>query len=273
MQFLTSVLPQISALAGSIDWMDLLKTVLIFAVVIFATGTVLRMIFGKGSNLTKAVSACVTILLIYLTAILIYLFLPDYRAELPALPFITVDAQHFALWQLSNLGDSLLYSSILKLAILAFLVNLLEALLPNGKKFLTWYLWRTVTVLAALVAYGSVCHALGEVFPELFTVWAKPLVLGFWAVILLSGVLKVLLSIVLTAVNPIIGALYTFFFSNLLGRQFSKSILTTVILVILADILNQIGFVQFAFSDFSLAAYGPACLILIATLYLFGKFL
>lgn len=271
--FVTSVLPQVEALAGSIDWLDLLKTVLIFAVVIFAAGTVLRMVFGKGSNLTRAVSACVTILLVYLAAVLVYLFLPEYRAELPGLPFLTVTEQHFTLWKLSDLSDPLLYGSVMKMAILAFLVNLLESVLPDGKKFLTWYLWRTATVLAALVAYGAVCHGLERVFPELFTLWAKPLVLIFWAVILLSGVLKVLLSIVLTAVNPIIGALYTFFFSNLLGRQFSKSILTTVILVALVEVLNRIGFVQFAFSDFSLAAYGPACVILMATLYLFGRFL
>lgn len=271
--FVTSVLTRVEALAGSIDWLDLLKTILIFAVVIFAAGTVLRMIFGKGSNLTRAVSACVTILLIYLAAILVYLFLPEYRSELPALPFITVNEQHFALWTLGDLSDSLLYGSMLKMAILAFLVNLLESVLPQGKKILTWYLWRTVTVLGVLTVYGTLCHFLESAVPELFTSWAKTLILGFWAVILLSGVLKVLLSIVLTVANPIIGALYTFFFSNLLGRQFSKSILTTVILVALVEVLNRIGFVQFAFSDFSLASYGPACVILTVTLYLFGRFL
>lgn len=272
MQTLTSILPQVEAL-GSIDWLSLLKTVLIFAVVIFAVGTVIRMILGKGSSLTCAVSACISILLVYLAAILIYLFLPDWRAELPQLPFLTVDAQHFALWRLSDLTDSLLYASVLKLGILAFLVNLLEVLLPKGEKFSTWYLFRTVTVLAALAGYGALIHFLDGVVPELFTLWAKPLVLGFWAVILLSGVLKVLLSIVLTVMNPIVGALYTFFFSNLLGKQFSKSILTTVILVGVVEALNRLGATQFAFSDFSLAAYGPACLILIGTLYLFGRFL
>ena len=37
--------------------------------------------------------------------------------------------------------------------------------------------------------------------------------------------------------------------------------------------LNRLGFSQFAFSDFSLLSYGPTCLILVGTLYLFGRFL
>lgn len=273
MFFLTGVLPQLDEAILSIDWLAVLRTVLIFAVVVFAAGAVLRMIFGKGSNLTRAVSASVTILLIYLTSILIYLFLPEHRAELPALPFITVNDTRFVLWQLSELSDPLLYGSVLKLAILAFLVNLLEVPMPQGKNFFTWYLWRMATVFAALAGYSFLCAFLNRLVPSLFTEWAKVIVMGFWGVILLSGVLKLLLSVILTVMNPIIGALYTFFFSNLIGRQFSKSILTTLILVALVAALNQIGFVQFAFSDFSLAVYGPTCVILVLTLYLFGKFL
>lgn len=273
MMLLLTALPQLDQAIHTIDWFAVLRTVLIFAVVVFAGGTVLRMIFGKGSNLNRAVSASVTILLIYLTSILIYLFLPEHRAELPALPFITVNDTRFILWQLSGLSDSLLYGSVLKLAVLAFLVNLLEVPMPEGKNFFTWYLWRMATVFAALVSYSILCGFLEKLLPSLFTEWAKPIVIGFWGVILLSGVLKLLLSVILTVMNPIIGALYTFFFSNLIGRQFSKSILTTLILVALVAALSQIGFVQFAFSDFSLAVYGPACGILVLTLYLFGKFL
>lgn len=145
--------------------------------------------------------------------------------------------------------------------------------MPEGRNFFTWYLWRMATVFAALAGYSFLCGFLEKLLPALFTEWAKPIVIGFWGVILLSGVLKLLLSVILTVMNPIIGALYTFFFSNLIGRQFSKSILTTLILVALVAALNQIGFVLFAFSDFSLAVYGPACGILVLTLYLFGKFL
>lgn len=273
MSILASILSQMQTIAGQIDWLTVMRTALMFAAIAFAAGAVLRVLFGKQAKLTRAVSASLSILMIYLAAVLIYLFLPDFRAELASLPFITVDEQRFVLWDLSELSDGLLYGSILRLFLLAVLVNLLETLLPEGDRFSTWYLWRCLTALAGLMCYRLICGLIDQYVPELLTEWAKPVVLGFWALILLSGVLKVLLTVVLTVVHPVIGALYAFFFSNLFGRQFSKSILTTLILVGLVGSLNRLGFSQFAFSDFSLLSYGPTCLILVGTLYLFGRFL
>lgn len=273
MCFMTSILPQVQQIAGQIDWLTVLRTALMFAVTAFAAGAVLRIVFGKQAKITRAISASLSILMIYLAAVLIYLFLPGYRAELASLPFITVDDQCFILWNLPELSDTVLYGSLLRLFLLAVLVNLLESLLPDGEKFTTWYLWRCLTALAGLVFYHLLCGLAEQYAPELFGDWAKPVVLGFWALILLSGALKLLLTVVLTVVHPLIGALYAFFFSNLFGRQFSKSILTTLILVGLVSALNGMGFTQFAFSDFSLLSYGPTCLILIGTLYLFGRFL
>ena len=273
MYFFTSVLPQVQELAGQIDWLTVIRTALMFAAVAFAAGAGLRLLFGKRASITRAVSASLSILLIYLAAVLLYLFLPDYRAQMAGLPFITVDEQHFTLWQLAALSDELLYGSILRLSVLAFLVNLLEAFLPEGDKLSTWYLWRCLTALVGLVCYRLVCGLLEQWAPELFSQWARSVMLGFWALIALSGILKVLLTVVLTVVHPIIGGLYAFFFSNLFGRQFSKSILTTLLLVGLVSVLNGLGFSRFAFSDFSLLTYGPVCGILIGTLYLFGRFL
>ena len=271
--YLTSILPQVQASVLQSDWFGLIRTALIFAAVAFAAGAVLRICFGKQARITRAVSASLSIVLIYLGSILLYLFLPDYRAELASLPFLTVDSQRFSLWQLSELSESLLYSSLLRLFLLAFLVNLLDTLLPQGDTFLSWYLWRCLTALTGFGLYRLACGLLGMYAPELLGSWAKTVTLSFWALILMSGIAKLLMTLVLTALNPIIGALYAFFFSSLVGRQFSKSILTTLILVGLLGALNRMGLFQFAFSDFSLLYYGPACLICLGTLYLFGRFL
>lgn len=271
--FLTSLFSRLEALATSLDWITVIKTAAIFAVVLFAAGTVIRLVLGKGSNLTCAVSASLSVLLVYLAALLLYLFLPEIRAQLSQLPFVFVDDQRFILRTLSELSEPVFYGSLVRLALLAFLVNLLESLLPQGETFLRWYLWRGVTVLLALALYSFFTTLIEAAAPQVFTIWAKYVILGAWTVILLSGALKVLFSLVLTVVNPIIGFLYTFFFSNLFGSQFSKSILTTLILVALIAALNHLGLRVFSFDGFSLAAYGPTCIIAIVTLYLFGKFL
>ena len=273
MFYLTSILSQIQQTIGAIDWFTVIRTALMFAAVAFASGVLLRVCFGKGAKITRAVSASLSILMIYLAAVLIYLFLPAYRAELASLPFVTVDEYRFVLWQLPELADSVLYGALLRLFVLAVLVNLLEVLLPEGESFGKWYFWRCLTALTGLVLYRLLCGLAEQYVPDLLNQWAKPVVLILWAMILMSGILKVLLTLVLTAVHPVIGALYAFFFSNLFGRQFSKSILTTLILVGLVGMLNRLGFSQFAFSDFSLLSYGPTCVILVGTLWLFGRFL
>lgn len=269
---ISTVLPAVQEL-GNIDWLTVLQTVLVFAVVIFAIGTVLRLIFGKGSSLTRSVSASLNILLIYLAAILLYVFVPALRTGLNELPFISVTQERFFLWAPGAMAEELLFPSLIRLALLAFLVNCLESFLPEGKKFGTWYLWRMVTVLVSLAAYLGVCWLVNAYAPEVFGSWAAWIIIGFWALILLTGILKALLSVILTVVNPVIGLLYTFFFSNLFGKQFSKSILTTVLMLGIFTGLERIGFTQFAFSEFSLASYGPACVIVVVVLYLFGKFL
>lgn len=273
MEFLTSILPAFGDLTAGTDWVSVLQTMLIAAVVIFGIGAIFRSIFGKGSSLTRAVSATLSILMVYLAAILIFVFVPALRSDVNQLPFLSVTQEKLFLWDISSLPSDLLYASLVKMAILALLVNILETFLPQGKKFFTWYLWRSFTALSALTLYVVICHLIQTFVPAVFGEWAGYVLIGAWAVILATGILKILLSVVLTIVNPIIGALYTFFFSNAIGKQFSKSILTTVLMTLLVIGLNNSGLTQFAFSQFSATSYGPACVIVVIMLYLFGKFL
>lgn len=267
------MLPSVTELAQSIPWLDILKAALLVFAAICIIGGVLRLIFGKGSSLVRSVSACVSIAMVYLTTILIYVFVPSLRGGLTSLPFISVTSDAFYLWDIANLSNGSLYPALLQLFILAFLVNLLETLLPQGKKLVSWYLWRMLTVVAALGLYGGVSTLIHNFAPEVYGSWAGPVLLGLWFVIALSGIAKLILTVALAAVNPVVAAVYAFFFSNLFGKQFTKSILTTLLLVLVFVGLYRFGFLGFVFTGFSLAAYAPTCLIALVALYLFGKLL
>lgn len=256
-----------------IDWIAALKIAGLLALIIFAAGAILRAIFGRGSSLTRSVSATLNILLIYLTAIILYYYFPTLRSYLSTLPFITLTPDHFFIWGLADLPELIFYPAILQLAVLAFFVNMLESYLPQGKNLISWYLYRIITGLAAFALYIGFSYMVNSFAPEIFGTWAKTIILGFWGIILLIAVLKLLFSAVLTFINPVLGACYTFFFSSLFGKQFSKAILTTIFMVFLIHYLNQSGFTQFYFSDLSLVAYGPVSIILLIALYLFGKIL
>lgn len=256
-----------------IDWVTAVKLACILAAAIFAVGAILRAIFGRGSSLTRSISATLNILLIYLSAIILFYFFPALQTFLSRLPFITMTPEHFFIWGLSDLPELIFYPSLLQMALLALFVNALESFLPRGRNIISWYLYRTVTGLSAFGLYLGVCNLVDLFAPEIFGSWAKTILLCFWGAIFLIAVLKLLFSAFLTVINPLLGACYTFFFSNLFGKQFSKAILTTVFMVLIICYLNQAGFTQIVFSDFSLAAYGPTSLIMLIALYLFGKLL
>ena len=259
--------------AHQIDWLTTLKIAGILALIIFAAGAILRAIFGKGSSLTRSISATLNILLIYATAIVLYCYFPSLRSWLDTLPFITLTPDHFFIWGLSGLPELIFYPAILRLAVLAFFVNMLEAYLPQGRNLVSWYLFRLITGLSAFALYIGFSYLVDSFAPDIFGTWAKAIILGFWGIILLIAVLKLLLSAVLAVINPILGACYAFFFTSLFGKQFSKAILTTVFMVFIVYYLNQTGFTQVFFGDLSLVTYGPVSIILLVVLYLFGRLL
>ena len=273
MAHLTSLFQQALSWISSHSWFPFVQAIFLLVLSIFLLGAIFRLIFGKGSTFNRAVSASLSVLLVYLAVILIELFLPDYREALPALPFVQVDSEHLFLQNVLHLPGEILYPSILRLLILSFIVNLLEEFLPEGKNFLSWYLWRVVVVLASLTPYAILCSTLEASVPSFFGVYAKLFVWAYMALILLTGILKVGMGLILSAVNPLIGSLYAVFYTDPIGKQLSKSILTALLIMTGIALAYLDGLTEFAFADFSLLVYGPICLAVFVGLYFFGKFL
>ena len=99
------------------------------------------------------------------------------------------------------------------------------------------------------------------------------ILLGILVAMLLLGVLKVFVGIALATINPIIGALYTFFFSSLVGKQLSKAVLTTILLSLLVHGLNYLGYSVISLVGISLLPLLPVILVLLALWYLVNQVL
>ena len=85
---------------------------------------------------------------------------------------------------------------------------------------------------------------------------------------LVTGVLKLLVGALISTVNPIIGALYTFFFANIVGRQITKAVLTTAFVAALILALRHVGITAIMITSAALMAYIPLILLLIGLWYL-----
>ena len=73
-----------------------------------------------------------------------------------------------------------------------------------------------------------------------------------------------------TIANPILGAIYAFFFSNKIGKQLTKAVLTTVILTVLVLLLCHFGFGIIPVGQAVLISYIPLLGLLLILWYLIG---
>ena len=231
-----------------------------------------RFIWGKRSLFAMALSSAIGIVLLYTLSLLLCNlgFSTDISAT--PLPFITIVKDRVLLFSFQT-NFTATCGHLVSMVILAFLMNLIDGLLPRGKNILLWIIFRCASVLGALISYLIVSSFFVAIFPEAIVTYAPMILLGILILMLLTGALKFIVGLALTTINPVIAALYTFFFANIIGKQITKAILTTAILSGLVFMLHKLGIVSILLSTAALVAYIPVLLILIALWYIIGKLL
>ena len=231
-----------------------------------------RFIFGKKSALIFAVSSAIGILLIYILAILLGGTGEALKRFIAPLPFVTFQVDKMYLFDFHT-NYTAVCGQVLGMIILSFLMNLIDSILPTGKNIIVWVLLRCVSLLAAIILHYILGGLLIQYLPDSLVTYAPVILLGILIVLLLTGALRFLVGLALTTVNPLIAALYTFFFANIIGKQITKAILTTGILAGCVLFLQKIGIVAIAMASVAYAAYIPLILLLVVLWYIVGKLL
>lgn len=273
---------EMSALIGSaagmipanVDILSVLKLILVIAAASVAAGVVGRVAFGKHSELNCAVTSAMEILFLYVLTVIVYTFRPwNLDSFLSPLPCVAFRGDRMYLLPFQGTEFRLLCSRILDLVILAFLVNLLDTLIPRGKSVLGWYFLRLLSVLLCFILYFVLNQLVAKYLPGVLTAYAPTILLCILVGLLLLGVINAILSALVIAVNPILGAIYAFFFSNIIGKQLSKAVLTAGILGALGYLLERWGYTVVAVSAAALPAYLPLVAVLLVLWYLVGHVL
>ena len=247
-----------------LNWHNLSITATILTFGCIITGVVSRAVFGKRSVLFESASSAVGILFIYaITAVICSIgtsFIP-YTAPLP---FVTITKESLTFINLYNTDYTVVFGMLLNMVVLSFVMNITDRLLPKGKNFFLWTLLRCVTVLAAMLLHIIANGLIKEYLPEGIINYAPIILLGLLVIMLLTGALKIVVGTVLTVIDPIAGALYTFFFANIIGRQVTKAVFTTGILTALFLLLTYLQIDSISIQPGALIAYIPyACILLI----------
>lgn len=240
---------------------------------LLALAVVARLIFGKRSSMNHAVSAAIAILCIYVVNVVIYSTGAKLDVILSPLPFVSISGDYLTIFPILTADANAICTHVLNMIILAFLMNLLSSWLPKGQKLLSWYFFRFLSVVLAICLQYVVNLLLGVLVPEGFADIAPTVLMIVLVAALALGALKLLVGGALAFINPLLGLLYTFFFSSAIGKELSKAILTTAILTGLVCLLNYLGITAVYIATAALAAYIPLVIIVLILWYVVGHLL
>ena len=246
------------------------------AMIVLSIGTILlgiigRYVFGKKSTLHGSVSSAIGILFIYALVIVIHSTGTELGFVLSPLPFIHLDGEYLTMFSIIGKDYVTVSAELLHMIILAVAVNLIDRLMPIGKKIFGWLVYRSLSVILGVVLFTLLMGLVNRYMPEGLLTWAPVILLGMLVLSLLMGALKVVVGAVLTLIDPLVGMFYTFFFATVLGKIITKAMLTPAIMAGLVYALNYFGISVVFIGTAVLVAYIPMLLVLLLLWYLVGK--
>ena len=263
-----------SYIPAELDFITIAQFLLYFAAGSLILGVLGRIVLGKRSSLNHSLSAVMAILFVYAVTVVVYTFRPwNLDALLSPLPFVKFSGEYLIVLPITDTQFPALCTEILSLVILAFLVNLLDTFIPQGENLLAWLLLRLVTIGSSMVLHYGVSWVFRTYLPEFLVTYAPMVLLGLLIFMLLSGVINLILSLLIIMTNPFMGAMYTFFFSNIIGKQVTKAIFSSLILCAVVYLLEFFGYTILCVTSASLLAYIPLALVMLLLWYLIGRVL
>ena len=271
-----SIEQSIQQVVASFNIENFLQIMLVISAVLFFAGILLRIICGERSSLSKSVVATMIILMIYVVAGAINIE-NHYQIFLAPLPFISFASDYLSIYNISAGSLAMLCTELVEMIVLAFVVNLIEDLLPKGNGFLSKYFWRCITVVLCMVAYWFVTSLLASFMPGFIVTYAPVILMAIVLFLMLGTLFNALLVIGLFAtlgpVGGICGLIYKFFFDTLIGKKLFKAIITTLIISILVYICNVAGYTEILLTSAQISAYLPTLTMLAIVWILFILFI
>ncbi len=229
---------------------------------------------GRGNMISNSVSAAMGILMIYVVTIAFRLS-GHYELFLTALPYTTISAtgDYIQIFSFQGAGIQEICVQLVNMMILAFLVGIIDDIVPEGNGFFTWWFFRCLSTVLGMIAHWFITDLFATYLPGVIVTYAPVIILilmfAILALTVFSFVIGTLLGLTL---NPILGAFYTFFLSNTVGKALMKASLTTILLTALVYALDWAGIHAVYLTAAAVASFAPVLLLVVVIWYLVFKF-
>lgn len=258
----------------NIDLVDAFQFILYFAASTLILGIISRVVLGKRSSLNHSLSTVMAIGSVYAATVVIYTFrLWELQNFLTPLPFVSFSSDYLILYPIADMELGPMCQQLLSMIILAFLVTIIDSLIPRPENPLGWYLLRFIGVLLSMGLHYFVTRLIHIYLPDILVNYASVILLFLLVFMLFSGILSLILGLVIAVANPFLGAMYTFFFSSIVGKQLSKAIFSSCILCGIFYLLDILGYTVICISSTALLAFIPLVVVLLILWYLIGHVL
>ena len=254
--------------------MAVAQFLLFFAAASLVLGVISRVVLGKRSSLNHCLSSVMAALFVYTITVIIYTFKPwNLDILLSPLPFASFSDHYLIIHPITDLQFTALCTELVSLLILTFLINLVDSVLPAGEGILGWLLLRLISVLFCFALHLTVDWAFRTYLPHVLVNYAPTILLFSLLAMLLSGIVSLILGLVIAVTNPFLGAMYSFFFSSLVGKQISKAVFTSGIVCGILYLMDHFGLVVILITPAALLTYIPLALVLLVLWFLTGHIL
>lgn len=247
-----------------------IKFVGILVIGILLLSSLSRFLFGKKAQVTQAIAAAIEIFFVYVLSVVIIALGLRLQEFLIPLPFVTMAEDFMLIFPIFEADFPMICNQAAQLLIIAFLVNLVNGLLPQGEHVITWFFLRVIVVAVSVVLIYFADLLLAQYVPQEIMENGPMILLISLVALILLGSLKVLVGGAIAFLDPIMAALYTFFFANIIGRALAKAMLTSALIIGLVAALNALQIYAVHIAASVLTAYIPLLLIVLILWYVVG---
>ena len=263
----------LDSIVTHLDAVDFIQVILPLGLGCFALGLVFRLLFGKRSNLNRAVIAAVAIIVSYVIALFARGYLPELGVVVNGLPLITLEGTVVSINGFAGLDIQQLCDVLFPVVVLSFVANVAETMIPKGKNVFLWATGRILVVLISIFGYLLVMHLINTLVPAQWFPWVPEALLAILVLSFVLGSIKLVLGLALAAINPIIAACYAFFFGNQVGKSMSRSLLTTLVLVGLVLLMRYLGYTSLDLATIDPEIFAPGGIIMLVVWYVICRIL
>ena len=242
--------------------------ILVFGVLLISS--LGHFLLGKKAQFHIAVSSAMEILVVYILYAVVLSLELQFQQFFAPLPFVTMAEDYLLFLPVLSADLPLICQHVLDLLIIAFLVNLISGIMPSGRNVFIWLFLRLITVAASIALLYAVDLLLQHYLPQGFDAYAPTILLVCLCALVLLGSLKLLTGAALAFLDPIVAALYTFFFANIIGRALARAMVTTALLTGLVAALDALQIRSVHVAPDVLQGYIPLLAVVLVLWYLVG---